>query len=280
MSETTRVDSDLEIKKEEVEKKEEVVVDKQPDKWETKAIESGWQSKEDWVAAGKTEEDWRPAREYVERGELFDKIDIQTKELKQLRKVLDTLKDHHLKVKQQAMEEAISALKSERSKAKADEDLGRVIEITEEIDNLKTKQIKEIEKAKEELNVPQETISSAFKEWHRRNDWYKVNGRDPMSVFANAEADAFIADNRGKVSEAEIFAHVEKKVKEEFPDRFKKVTHDPKVESNSGSRGSSTKKAEASLTEQEEKIMKTLVKSGVLTEEQYLKDLKKFEGKQ
>lgn len=127
-----------------VEEKQEAYVPK--DKWEEKAIASGkWKPQEEWEG---DPEEWRPAREYVERGELFDKIDSQNKEMKQLRKVLDTLKNHHLNVKQEAMEEAIALLKKQRDSARKEEDLGKVLEITEEIDTLKEKQKKAIEKAK------------------------------------------------------------------------------------------------------------------------------------
>ena len=42
-----------------------------------KAMEQGWKPKEEWEAEGKDPSEWRDAKEYVERGELFDLIDSQ-----------------------------------------------------------------------------------------------------------------------------------------------------------------------------------------------------------
>ena len=270
-----------EAKDKEVDKKEDApIVEKEPyvpkDKWEEKAIASGkWKPLEEWEG---DEADWRPAREYIERGELFDKIESQKQDLKQMKKVLDTLKNHHLKVKQEAMEDAIAILKKQRESAKREEDLGKVLEITEEIETLKTKQQTEIRKAQEELNkVPMDTEpSETFKRWHAENQWYKINGRDAMSTFAEKEAERFIRDNDGKFSDHELYEHVDKMVRAEFPEKFKTVKHSPKVEGGT-SRMPARGGRDDTLTEAERKIGQQLVDSGVLTWEQYKKDLKKYD---
>lgn len=266
----------LENKPEEVLEEKQAYVPK--DKWEEKAIASGkWKPLEEWEG---DPDDWRPAREYVERGELFDKIDSQKKELKQMRKVLDTLKDHHLRVKQESMEEAIALLQKQRSQAKKEEDYSKVIEITDEIETLKDKQKKAIEKAQAELAVPTSTEvepSETFKKWNAENSWYKMNGKDPMTVYANVMADEFLRERSGKASEEEVFEYVEKKVREEFPEKFKREKVDPKVEGVSSTRPVKTKEGTYQFTDAERAIGKTLVESGVMTWDQYAKDLKSYD---
>lgn len=275
-----RVNSAIEQPK--IEEKKEGVENKE-DKYKGPALADGWLDKPDWIAAGKDPEEWRPAREYVERGELFTKIESQNKELKQLRKVLDTLKQHHLNVKQEAMEDAIAILKRQRDVAKKEEDLGKVLEITEEIDSLKDRQQKAIAKAQQELQAAETTaatqeLSPAFKAWHAKNKWYVVNGDDPMTLYANGISQRFIAQYNGKVTEQEVLDHVDRKVKEKFPDAVKEPNTSPKVESAVGSRETRGNSREGLvLTETEQKIMNTLVKSGVMTKEQYLKEIKKYE---
>lgn len=247
------------------------------DKWEEKAIASGkWKPKEEWEG---DPEDWRSAREYVERGELFDKIDSQNKELKQMRKVLDTLKDHHLRVKQEAMEDAIALLRKQRDTAKKEEDLGKVLEITEEIDALQIKQRQAIEKTKNELaavDAPVNEPSKAFKDWHRDNTWYNIDGDDAMSVYANAIGDAYVSKNRGAYKEEDLLEYVAEKVRKEFPDKFKQK-HDPKVEGGGSTRPAKTVSDKYNLSDAEKRVGETLVKSGVMTWEAYVKDLKEYD---
>jgi len=57
----------------------------QVDPYEAAAREQGWKPKEEFEG---DEGKWRPAKEFVERGELFGKIDTLGKELKETKKPL------------------------------------------------------------------------------------------------------------------------------------------------------------------------------------------------
>ena len=65
------------------------------DPYESQAREQGWKPKEEYEGDPNK---WRPAKEFVERGELFTKIDSMGKELKETRKALKMLQDHHSNV--------------------------------------------------------------------------------------------------------------------------------------------------------------------------------------
>ena len=82
----------------EAEQPAEVVQTEQPvqvevDPYEEQAREQGWRPKEEFDG---DESKWRPAKEFVERGELFGKIDSLGKELKDTKKALKMLQEHHL----------------------------------------------------------------------------------------------------------------------------------------------------------------------------------------
>ena len=67
------------------------------DPYEAQAREQGWRPKEEFEGDASK---WRPAKEFIERGELFGKIDSMGKELKETRKALKMLQEHHSKVRE------------------------------------------------------------------------------------------------------------------------------------------------------------------------------------
>ena len=74
------------------------------DPYESQAREQGWKPKEEYEG---DETKWRPAKEFVERGELFGKIDHMGKELKETRKALKMLQEHHSKVRETEYNKAL-----------------------------------------------------------------------------------------------------------------------------------------------------------------------------
>jgi len=80
----------------------------QVDSYESQAREQGWKPKEEYEG---DPEKWKPAKEFVERGELFGKIDTLGKDLKETRKALKMLQEHHAKVKETEYKRAVDDLK-------------------------------------------------------------------------------------------------------------------------------------------------------------------------
>ncbi len=93
---------------------------------EAKALEQGWKPKEEWVAEGGDPDEWRSAREFVDRGELLKQIHNQNRKFKQIEQSFGALKGHHDKVYQKAYDDAVKSLKAERRAAMVDGDLERV----------------------------------------------------------------------------------------------------------------------------------------------------------
>lgn len=244
-----------------------------------KAVEQGWKPKEEWEAEGKDPSDWRDAKEYVERGELFDLIESQKKELKQVRKTLDTLKNHHLKVRETAYDEALKHLKEQLNAAKSEENITAILDITEQISDLKEKKVAEITTSKAELETPAnetaEDMEKKFDNWKKKNSWYKPDSADKVSAYAEKVGSLFRRQDPN-ASFDDFLAHVEREVKREFADVFKPPKKGSNVE-GSGETRPNSKEESYPLTEAEQKIMNDLVRSKTMTKEQYIKDLKDYD---
>lgn len=238
--------------------------------WEEQAIGQGWKPKEEWEG---NPDDWRPAKEFVERGELFGKISNQSGEIKELRKALNYLVDHHQKVKDIEFKRAVEHLKGQKKLALEDGDADKLIAVDEALLELKesAKQSKQIDIVKENPNP-----TPGFVEFVQTNPWY--NADKEMKDFADEVGVGYFQRNPG-VAEKDLYDYVTKRVKQAFPDKFKKKDIIPSVEGESGSRPTSrTNSKEFPLTDEERHTMNTFIRSGVMSKEEYISELKKIKG--
>jgi hypothetical protein len=79
---------------------------------------------------------------------------------------------------------------------------------------------------------------------------------------------------------AEVLKKVEAEVRKEFPSKFTNPNRDrPGAVESTTNRGTSRQSKESfELTEQEERVMNNLVRSGVMSKEEYIKDIKSVKG--
>lgn len=234
---------------------------------EQKAMEQGWVPQDQWDG---DPDQWRPAKEFLDRGELFKKIDDQSRTIKEVRKALDDLRKHNAKIAEVEYKRALDTLKQQKKDALLEGDADAVIEIDEKIDLVRDAQ-------KEATATPQETASEAlhpaFSAWRERNGWYDNNRA--MRAFADrvgAEAAA------SGMSVTDVLATVEREVKKEFAEKFVNPNRAkaPGVE-GSTNKGSG-KKETFELTALERQVMHRLVRAGALTEEEYISQIKKTRG--
>jgi hypothetical protein len=95
-----------------------------------------------------------------------------------------------------------------------------------------------------------------------------------MKAFADAlGADLAAAGN----SPSEVLRKVAAEVRKEFPNKFRNPNQDKPgaVESGKGGRSNTSSFA---LTDDERRVMNTFVRQGVMTEKQYIEELKKVRG--
>ena len=253
-----------EVVNEVIENKTEEVV---PNIWETKAIEQGWRPKEEWEG---NPDEWRPAKEFVERGELFSKISSQSSELKDLRKTLNALMEHHQKVQHTEYQRALSDLKNQKREALLEGDPDKVIEVDEQIATLKENKPDQNATGNNVARQP----TKLFVEFVKTNPWYATDVE--MRQFADEVGIGYF-NTHPHATEEETYAHVVTRVKKQFTDKFQRRSTPSPVE-GVGSPGKTPQSKEYPLTEDERRTMMTFVRNNVMTKEKYIEELKKIKG--
>ena len=239
----------------------------QVDPIETEAREQGWKPKEEYEGDPAK---WRPAKEFVERGELFGKIDHMGKELKETRKALKMLQDHHTKVRETEYNRALTELKALQKKHLEEGNSDGYLETTELLTDLKAEQ-----KAREvvQQNVPNQP-DPRFINWVSANKWYEKDAE--MRKYADTLGAGYAASNPG-IDPEEVLQYVTKEVRTRFSTKFV----NPNREKPSTVEGASTGAANKSsfeLTDDERKVMNTFVRAGVMSKEDYIAQVKQMRG--
>lgn len=237
---------------------------------EQRAMEMGWRPKTEFEG---DDESFIDAKEFVRRKPLFDKIETQSKEIKNVRKAIEALQQHYSAREAAAVENALSKLRTARQAAITDSDG----ESFEAIDT----EIKRVEKEAERLKAldvkPDEVVQEIhpeFQAWTNRNRWYNTD--EDMRDWADARGVKLAKDGK---SPSEVLAELEKLVKKTFPQKFVNPNKSSAPDVESGSRGTSSTKSDGfEMTEQERKIMNTLVASKTMTKEKYIAELKAIKG--
>lgn len=237
------------------------------DSYTQQALEQGWKPKAEYQG---DPDKWKEAKEFVERGELFKKIDTMGKELKETRRALQMLKEHHNKVKEVEYSKAVNELKQLQKKHLEEGNSDGYLETTELLTDLKAEQ-----KAREVVQeVTPTQPDPRFVSWVTDNKWY--NSDPEMRQFADAVGMGYAQTNRN-LSPEEVLAYVTKEVKERFKDKFVNPnrTKSTLVGSSNTSAGTSTKN-DIELTDDERRVMNTFIRTGVLTKEEYLSEIKRM----
>lgn len=235
---------------------------------EVEARNSGWVPKEEYHG---DENKWVDADEFVRRGPLFEKINVQSRELKEVKKALDQLKAHHASVEATAYKKAMADLKAEKREAFIDGDPDKIIEIDDRIADLKQKEREaEVARTQEVAQAVQAEIHPEFQAWTNRNPWYTSNG--PMRAYADRLGTELQQQGH---SPSEVLRKVEAMIKEEFPQKFRNANRDKSQSVESTSKAGGKGGGGIVLTDIERNIMNRFVRQGVMTEEQYKADLKK-----
>jgi hypothetical protein len=238
---------------------------------EEKAIQMGWRPKEQFEGE---EEEFIDAKEFVRRQPLFDRIESQNKQLKNVTKALEALKGHYTRVEEAAVQKAINQLKAQRKSALADGDGDSFELIDDEIKKAET-QLQQIEQVKNNPIVEETVVHPEWQAFQSRNPWYGNTG------YMRKFADEIGADLASKgIPPVEVLKQVEQAVRKEFPNKFVNPNKDkaPDVEENKGGPKPMGKSSDSFMNEQERKVMNDLVRSGLLTKEKYIADLKAVKG--
>jgi hypothetical protein len=233
---------------------------------EQEARESGWVPKEEYTGE---EHKWVDAGEFLRRGELFKKIESQSKELKDVKNALGELKKLQSNIREQEYKRALESLKHQRKTALQEGDVDAVVAAEEQIELVKQEQASfQTETSKAPEAHPE------FVAWSERNSWYASSA--PMRAFADAVGRELAAAGN---SPSEVLRKVEAEVRKEFPNKFQNPNRSKPgaVESSAGT-GTASSKSFA-LTDEERRVGNTFIRQGVFKNmDEYVAELKKVRG--
>lgn len=233
---------------------------------EEKAMEAGWVPQDQWEG---DPDQWRPAKEFMDRGELFKKIEDQNRTIKEFKRALDDLKTHHAKVRETEYANAIKTLKQQKIEALEEGNAAAVVNLDDQIDMVKREQ-----QALRQAPQPQTPeVEPEFTNWVERNRWYETD--KAMKAFADTVGrDLAMAGN----SPSEVLKKVEQQVKQEFAHKFKNPNRDkPGAVEGSSNRGGQREDS-FSLSDEERRVMQRFVRTGAMTEKEYITELKRVKG--
>lgn len=179
------------------------------------ARQQGWKPQEEWEG---NPEDWVDAKTFNQRGEYMERIKSQSSLIKKLEKKLstvestmNTLAEHHRKVKETERARALDELKAMKVDALDMGDHSKVAEIDDQILDIK-------QAAKDEV-AKEPTIHPALESWIEENPWYKTDAilRGAAEGLAKDLVDK---DPSLQGNVEEILSRVTDTLKEEFPNKF------------------------------------------------------------
>jgi hypothetical protein len=261
----------IELKVEEPKQEEVVPTPVEVSPVETEARDQGWVSKEEWVESGRSETDWKTAKDFIKDGEFIKTISGLKREQKQTQAALDALQRHHKFVFEKAHAKAVEDLKLERRAALRADDIDAVEAIEEKMQEVNTEYQRAAhamaqEQAQIRVGPPQELV-----DFVHRNPWYQ---NDP-DLRDEADALGFIYLNKGG-EKSGMLAHVERKIKAKFPEKFGAKRAAPNAVAAPNRSGGKAKGDDGFvLSDTEMEIARTFERQGVMSVSDYKKELKR-----
>jgi len=245
---------------------------------EKRAMAQGWKPKDQFDG---DESDFVSAAEFERRGQLFKKIADVNRKYERVTGALSALQKHHKAVYESSYKKAMEDLKAQHRAAVEEGNVAKADDIIDQI------QVKNIEAAQQmqQLNAApvEQGVPAAMEEFNERNaHWYQKD--DVMTAYADRVGHEFtrsqLAGGRRPTVE-QILGHVESQVRNKFPSAFggKRAAPSPVASASSPSRpGNRSTFGEKDLSPEEVSVMKTLARDGVMTEKQYIDEIKKMRG--
>lgn len=239
------------------------------------AKEKGWKPKEEYEGEPSH---WRSAEVFLALEEPLKRIEALGKELKNTKKTMQVLQEHHSKVKESEFNRALTYLKAQKKEAYEKGDVDAIIKIDDKIQEVKDTQAKQKE-AEEVKENPMSDGEAVFVSWMQDNPWYETD--EDLRDFADATGQIYHTKNPDKSPE-DVLEYVANKVKNTFKDKFENKNRKKTSAVDGGDRNSnsrSTSSLDIELSDNERKVMNTLVRSGLMTKEEYMKDIKALRDK-
>jgi hypothetical protein len=234
---------------------EEQVVDQTPEysEIEQEAIDHGWNPE---GVEGKKN---LSAEEFMDRKPLYDELHSTKKQIRKLQDGMEAMKTMQEGIRAREREKTIRELQQQKKVALESENYDAVLQIDDAI-------------AQERTAEAEPVSNVAFETWVDENEWYHQD--QDMKKYADMIGAGYYQQNP-KVPMSEVYEYVTSEVKKRYQDKFEN-THrqrpNPVEGAGKGRTNTSKKHSVRDLPEEDRQIMKTIIRTGTMTEEEYLKD--------
>jgi hypothetical protein len=243
---------------------------------EVEAKQFGWVPEDEFKG---NPAEWKDAETFLRRGKEIngflrkdlEKIQSDNRkkdaELAEIRATMEEFRKYHNETEARAYKRAIEALKEEKKVAIEQGDGSRVVEIDDELENIKeAQQTKPKETAKEQAPG----YDAEFVAWNKANLWFSTDAElQSLALLVGQEINAEEPDKKGRA----FYDEVAKRVKEAAPEKFENPARkNASVASSSDGRSPSTKnkKSYNDLPAEAKAACDKFVKQKLMSQEQYV----------
>lgn len=241
--------------------------------FEDLAREKGWRPKEEYNGEPSK---WKSAEVFLALEEPIQKIEALAKELKEQKKASALLLQHHQQVKQSEFKRAYEFLKAQKKEAFEKGDVDKILEIDDQLEMVRETQ-KQQQQVEFQPQATQQTneIHPDFKSWVDNNKWYETDST--MREMADAIGLTHAQKNTNK-SPVEVLTFVTQQIKKMYPDKFTNPNRQTGSGVESPARSSVKQDIGFELSDEEKSAMNTFVRQGIMSKEEYIKELKQIKG--
>lgn len=244
---------------------------------EVEAKQFGWMPLEEYKG---NPDEWKDAETFLRRGKEINgflrkdlekiKEDNRKKEaeLAEIRATMEEFRKYHNDTEARAYKRAVEELKAEKIEAIERGDGVRVVEIDDQID-----QIKEAQQTKPEAKKdPVPGYDADYVSWAKSNLWFSTDAElQSLALLIGQEINATEPNIKGRA----FYDEVSKRVKEAVPEKFENpARNSSNVASSSDGRSPSTKKKKgySDLPAEAKAACDKFVKQKLMTQEQYVSE--------
>lgn len=235
---------------------------------EQRAREQGWVPRDEFEGE---EYKWVDAGEFLRRGELFEVIEAKNKEVKAIRETLKQFQNHHSKVQEAAYKKAVADLKAKKKEALEEGNADLVIEVDEQLADVKQQQQVIATQAQEQ---PEQVFHPEFVAFTQKNQWY--NNTPSMRRWADGRGEELAASG---TSPSEVLRTIEREVKQRFPEKFENPNRNRPGSVEAGTQRGSKSSSAYVPNETEERMATKFVREGLFKNKQeYYAELQAMKG--
>jgi len=232
---------------------------------EQKAMEAGWNPDE--ASLEGSDKEWIPADEFLRNKSFFTEIKKLKREVRKQQKVTEAFKQQNTIVAEKAYDQAVKDLKAQKRQAAEESDVVQMLEIDEQIDTLQEQRAQQAPVTEPQYSP--EDWQESFETFIDANSWYNTD--DVKTAYADSMGTKYAAAHPD-ASPEDVYAHVTSKVTEQFteaPRTRPQAVATQARRTSSKSKGSTH--AVSDIPDEHRGIAMTLIKTGQVSEEEYLK---------